>query len=724
MNFLPGSSVRARLLLLVTLAIAPMFVFTFYRAGEERRREVQHFQEDALKLARLISADQERMVEEARQFLVALVHIQEVRRLETAACNRLFAHLLKEFPGYANLSLANKDGSIRASGVAFAEPASISDRSAFERALQTCAFVMGECTIGQISKQPVITFGYPILDEAGQVQAVVIASMSLKRLSKTFSRMELPTGTTVTLLDHLGRILARHPEAETWIGRSAQDFAPLEPVSTQREGICRGRDLDETVRLFGFVPLSHCARPAYVAVGIPEDMALKEANEILVRNLTLLGLITLVMFGTALVSTDILILRKVIPLMKAARRLAEGDLSARTGLRYGRSELSHLARTFDKMAESLERRQIEAEQLEEVLRESGRRFRAIFNRAFQFTVILDPTGAVLEANQTILDFGELRNADVFGQPLWETPWYQAAPEVRESLKKAMAVAAEQGFVRYEMDMRGAGGKLATIDFSIKPLKDEVGKVTLLIVEGRDVTKRKKAEQTLRESEQKLRLLSTKLFSAQEDERKRISQELHDSIGQCLSAVKFGIQNVVGQLWPNSQPPCGAVSFEALLSTIQYAIDEVRRIMTDLRPSMLDDLGILATLGWFCREYQKIYSSISVAKELDIQESEVPEALKIVIFRIVQEAMHNIAKYSKASLVELSLKKQNTSIILSIEDDGLGFDVKSVLSGEAGRKGFGLSNMRERTELSGGCFTIVSVPGEGTSLRASWPCDLQ
>ena len=141
---------------------------------------------------------------------------------------------------------------------------------------------------------------------------------------------------------------------------------------------------------------------------------------------------------------------------------------------------------------------------------------------------------------------------------------------------------------------------------------------------------------------------------------------------------------------------------------------------DLRPSTLDDLGVLATLAWFCREYQKIYSHIHIEKEIGLQENEVSTPLKVVLYRLTQEAMNNIAKHSQADLVRLSLRKKENKIEWVIIDNGMGFDLEEILSPEGSKRGLGLTSMRERTELSGGTFTIESTKGKGTTIRASWP----
>lgn len=140
---------------------------------------------------------------------------------------------------------------------------------------------------------------------------------------------------------------------------------------------------------------------------------------------------------------------------------------------------------------------------------------------------------------------------------------------------------------------------------------------------------------------------------------------------------------------------------------------------DLRPSVLDDLGILATIGWFTREFQKVYSHISIEKEIHLLEDQVPDPLKIVLFRVIQEAMNNIAKYSKADLVHLSLQKTDGTIELAIQDNGQGFNLMEVLSVEGSKRGLGLTSMRERTELSGGSFVVESTRGRGTVIKAIW-----
>ena len=159
---------------------------------------------------------------------------------------------------------------------------------------------------------------------------------------------------------------------------------------------------------------------------------------------------------------------------------------------------------------------------------------------------------------------------------------------------------------------------------------------------------------------------------------------------------------------------------SVIPRIQEAIEEVRQISMDLRPSTLDDLGILATIEWFCREFQSTYQSINVTKKIDILEQDIDDGLKLIICRIMQEALHNVAKHADAKEVQLLLSNTDNCITLKIQDNGRGFDLKEHKNPHDGVNGFGLRSMRERVEQSKGWFQIVSGSGLGTSLEVTWP----
>jgi len=152
---------------------------------------------------------------------------------------------------------------------------------------------------------------------------------------------------------------------------------------------------------------------------------------------------------------------------------------------------------------------------------------------------------------------------------------------------------------------------------------------------------------LEKANEALRNLSSRLLSAHEEERKRIAGEIHDVLGSCLGAIKFMVEGATQQI--AETPPVSTEALNDIVPVVQEGIEECRRIQQDLRPSMLDDLGLLPALSWFCRRFQTIYSGIHIEQENGIEETEIPDALKIAIYRVTQEGMNNIAKHSRASL---------------------------------------------------------------------------
>jgi two-component system NarL family sensor kinase len=159
--------------------------------------------------------------------------------------------------------------------------------------------------------------------------------------------------------------------------------------------------------------------------------------------------------------------------------------------------------------------------------------------------------------------------------------------------------------------------------------------------------------------------------------------------------------------------------EDILSVVNDAIDETRRVSKNLRPSTLDDLGLLRTINGLCREFEDL-SGISISKDTEIQENQVPEIVKITIYRILQEAVNNAVKHSNADRVSVRLAENGGSVELTVEDNGKGFLIEEAEAEENGTAGIGIENMKERAEMTGGQLTLSSEPNKGTIVRVVWP----
>lgn len=236
-----------------------------------------------------------------------------------------------------------------------------------------------------------------------------------------------------------------------------------------------------------------------------------------------------------------------------------------------------------------------------------------------------------------------------------------------------------------------------------------------------IDKRRQAEKKLKRSEEELRLLSSQLFSIQEEEKAQLAGQLHDNIGQSLVAVKYIAEKFLLEI-EDDPKELNVESINNLISTIQNIIEEFRRIFMYLRPSTIDEIGILATINWYCREIKKLYPKITIERKINIKENDIPVFLRIHIYRVLQEAINNVMKHSQATKGSISLEKQKDFMKLGIEDNGIGFDLETALSVEKSKRGFGMGSMKERVRLSGGIFSINSVVGKGTEVQASWPVE--
>jgi PAS domain S-box-containing protein len=216
----------------------------------------------------------------------------------------------------------------------------------------------------------------------------------------------------------------------------------------------------------------------------------------------------------------------------------------------------------------------------------------------------------------------------------------------------------------------------------------------------------------------LHQLSRKSLEALEADRRSVARELHDSIGGSLAAIKFGMEEAAEQSLQD--PVCGVRQLETLISHLADTIKETKRISANLRPLTIDDLGLLATIEWYTRQFCQRYENIRVIRQIGVEEQEIPEDFKIVFYRVMQEAMTNAAKHSRADTIYVRLKKDASHFEFEVEDNGSGFDSGVVFDRQDRLSGFGLRSMQERAEICGGVLRLDTQPDKGTSVRVTLP----
>lgn len=272
-------------------------------------------------------------------------------------------------------------------------------------------------------------------------------------------------------------------------------------------------------------------------------------------------------------------------------------------------------------------------------------------------------------------------------------------------------------LRYEEQRQGQDGTLRWYDTIKTPIRNARGEVIGTTGISRDITDRKQAEQELLESRSQLRELSAYLQSVREEERTRIARELHDELGQSLTAIRIGLGVLETQYGlPGPQGAEWAKNLQQLKHIADSTVESVQRIAADLRPLILDELGLASALDWLLESFAErsnISFELIVPPELPLFNREISTA----IFRILQEALTNVIRHSRATSVIVELKENGSDVVLRIADNGCGIDLA------ASRHSLGLLGMHERAFMLGGTLKITSQPDSGTRIDVRIPLSM-
>jgi PAS domain S-box-containing protein len=257
------------------------------------------------------------------------------------------------------------------------------------------------------------------------------------------------------------------------------------------------------------------------------------------------------------------------------------------------------------------------------------------------------------------------------------------------------------------------GKVIYCEWYNSALRDEQGNVITILSLVLNVTERKKTEETLRQSYEEIRRLTEHLQKVREEERKNISREIHDELGQQLTAIKMDVAWIDKKI-PEETPDIKR-KLKNMITLLDGSNQSIRRILSELRPRILDDHGLLEAIEWQGRQFSEA-TGIPVKFTTLEKDLKVSELLATCIFRVCQEAFTNITRYAQAKNISNSISITGENIVVIIEDDGIGFDTTSVQS----KKTFGILGMKERVLSLGGKFELVSSPGKGTKITVSLP----
>ncbi len=379
-------------------------------------------------------------------------------------------------------------------------------------------------------------------------------------------------------------------------------------------------------------------------------------------------------------------------------RLAE-TLAARAASAIQNAQLFEQSQRYVRKLEEII---VERERAEVALRKSEERYRELFENAKDAIYVHDLDGNYLSINRAAEELSGYTREEIVGHNFVEF----IAPEHVDFVRNTFcAKLAQQGETSYEVDVITKDGRRVPVEVSSRAIYEN-GQIVGVQGMARDITERKQAQDALQ-------MFSRQLIEAQEDERRRIARELHDQIGQILTAVKMNLYTV--------QQFCQGVEAVSYVKDNIEAVDEalglVRDLSIELRPPVLDDLGLVTALRWYADRYaNRTGLQVDLVIGLADPNEGFSREIETACFRIVQEALTNVVRHASATHVTVQIKKDGNTLVLIVRDDGVGFDPTSLRKRAPGAATLGLVSMQERAHAAGGDIEIKSARGKGTEIR--------
>jgi PAS domain S-box-containing protein len=557
------------------------------------------------------------------------------------------------------------------------------------RVFETAQPAVSNLFIGRITEAPLVSVTVPVFRN-GKVKYALAAPIYPRSLLQFVSQRIVPADWTATIIDRNATVIARTVNFEDSVGKTATPLFSGKS-NNETEGMWRDVSREGIAEYRGF----HRSQLSgwSVAVGIPVSVAGAPFR----RSLATLavGSFLLLLLGVALAFRMAhRISRSIAALSESATALGRGEIP--------RSPASSIPEV-NELAQALEKSAVERRRAEADLREARARTESVLESVADIHILFDHRWRYIYVNEAAVRAIGRRREDILGRTLWEIYPDIVGTELDRQYRRAMAERVPVAF-----------------DFHY-PASDTWWENRFypapegLSVFATNVTKRKQAERELLESRERLRALAAYLQSVREEERTRIARELHDEIGQALTGIKLSL--VTSMRGQAEHVKCGVAEVLALSNDL---IGKVRDLSLDLRPAMLDDLGLLAALRWHFDRYTAQTDIKVDFGQNGLEGRRFDRELETAAYRIVQEALTNVARHAKVSVVEVFVSADESSLRLRIKDRGAGFEPDS-LSFNAS---VGLSGMRERANRLGGWLKVESVPATGTLLSAELPLEVQ
>ena len=769
-----ASSLRGRLIGLVLLALLPAFGVILFTDQRHRASIASQVQKSALGSARVIATEQRRIFENAHQLLITLARLPQIREQNSVACEKILAGLLE--PLYVDLGVFDSKGNLlcNASGSRAYKRRHLKN-SFIHRVVETQDLSVGEVQRDASNGKTVIELGFPVSDSPGILRGIAFVVLDYSWIVRITAASHLPSEASFTLFDDRGRVFLRYPEEAKLVGTRLHTGISADAKVVQGvEGNIESLGVDRVARLFTYRQLDHriAGNVYYAGIDIPARAAFSESERILRQNLLALSGLAALTVIAAWFGADLFVLRRVRDLMNATRELASGNLKARTGLPYGESELGHLSRTFDDLAQALEQRAADARVAEMKIQKQQLRQSAIHEISAAMTSSLD-VGNVLRAlldgvatlfpssYVTLSWVGEQSGMiETIGQSTRNgaTDSQVGGHSERSLAKEVFRLKSPLLIPNLQLDSRAsdldslrASGFVAYLGLPMIVNDEVLGVLSFYSTEVIDLRTEEEVFLTDITQQAAIALHNSRLYEQTKNQASAleksnrikdeflgvISHELRTPLNiimNCSEALKMG---VFGEITPEHEKGTEKIRTQAshLLSLIN-GILEITKIETGGASLNLEpvDLNVLST------ELESDYAMVSKEKNLAVSwhvPANLPGVMcdRMKLRQVIINLVNNAIKFTDQGSVDIFFRSvaDEPFFEVSVADTGIGmaeeflphiFDKFRQIDNSTTRNysgtGLGLYLVKGFLDLVGGTISVKSKVGEGTIFTARIP----
>ncbi|MGA1792172.1 MAG: PAS domain S-box protein [bacterium] len=544
--------------------------------------------------------------------------------------------------------------------------------------------------------------GIALAAELGKFMARPLLSQDLPTLRRFVNHsMEQDYVLYIMVLDPHGRVVMHSDLSE--IGKTYEDRASVIALNSKEQG-CTHKYLSERGEAYCdiYSPIKVTdVRLGTIRLGYSYSAVENEITKAQ-RQIFLIGLVTTVIGGIVAYILATFISSPIKRITEATEKVADGDLDTPVLIKRD-DEIGALAAAFNKMMEDLRRTTVSKDYVDNIIESMN-----------DTLVVVNPDARIRTVNKATCNLLGYKEEELIGKNVDIIMRQKESGSMSSGLWNLLR---EEPVSNHEIDYLAKNGKRIPVLFSAAVLRDKEGRIEGAAAIARDVTERKRAEEALRKSEKELHFLSSQLLTAQENERRRLSIEMHDELGQALMVFKLrlrSIRDALGKDQKRLKKECDEV-----IGYLNDVNENVRRLSRDLSPSILEDLGLSAAIRWLVEAFTK-HCNTGCSLDVTRIEDLFSQESQITIYRIIQECLTNIAKHAQATQVSIVINRLDNRVYFRVEDDGKGFNVKEVFDRDPDKKGIGLAAMCERIRMLGGSPDIWSKEGTGTKITFTIP----